>query len=316
VVELGVLRRLDPRVAWADEARHFTPWLRENPALLAEALGIDVELRETEHPVGGFSCDLVGRDLTNDAMLIVENQLEQTDHSHLGQLLTYAAGTDAATIVWIARGFRDEHRQAIDWLNERTAENTHFFGLEIELVQIEGQERAAPLFKVVAEPNDWQKQVRAATSTGTSGKSVLYADFWAKFLEAVRAKHPDWTRARKPTAANWFEMPSPVRGATISAAFAMSHRMKSELYIDTGDGDQNLGVFNALLAQREALESAYGRTLEFEELPGRRACRIAEYADGDVSETEQHQQYIGWMIDAGERLRRALGAVTLRLPTE
>ena len=111
--DLGRLQPLDPREVWADEARDFTPWLFENADLLEEALGIDTELEEAEHPVGGFSLDLIGRDLTNNAVLMVENQLATSDHGHLGQIMTYAAGTDASTIVWVASEFRAEHRQAI-----------------------------------------------------------------------------------------------------------------------------------------------------------------------------------------------------------
>src|SRR4029453_13226344 len=132
-IELGRLEAVDPRLIWAHEAHSFTPWLLENEDRLAEALGIDLELGAS---VGGYKLDLVGRDLTNDAVLIVENQLETTDHSHLGQVLTYAAGTAASTIVWIATAFREEHRQALDWLNENTGEQAHFFGIELQVVKI------------------------------------------------------------------------------------------------------------------------------------------------------------------------------------
>lgn len=122
---LGRLEGVEVRTVWVHEARDFTPWLLEHADHLAETLGIDLELEQSEHPVGGFSLDLVGRDLTNDAVLIVENQLAGTDHNHLGQILTYAAGTDASSIVWIATSFREEHRQAIDWLNEPTQSRSH-----------------------------------------------------------------------------------------------------------------------------------------------------------------------------------------------
>jgi hypothetical protein len=136
--------------------------------------------------------DLIGRDLSNGAVLIVENQLAATDHSHLGQVLTYAAGTAASTIVWIATAFREEHRQALDWLNENTGEDTHFFGIQLQLVKI-GHSVGAPLFNVVVQPNDWQKQVRAATQPGrtTSGKGTLYMEFWKQFFDRLLAEHPD-----------------------------------------------------------------------------------------------------------------------------
>jgi hypothetical protein len=125
-VEVGKLEQIDPRSVWLHEAHDFTPWLLGNADRLADALGIDTELEAAAHPVGGYSLDLVGRDTTHDAVLIVENQLARTDHSHPGQVLTYAAGTAASTVVWIATAFREEHRQALDWLNENMGEDVHF----------------------------------------------------------------------------------------------------------------------------------------------------------------------------------------------
>jgi hypothetical protein len=125
---LGSLELVDPRSIWKHEAGDFTPWLPSNADRLVNVLGIEIELSAAEHPVGGDKLDLVGRDITNDAVLIVENQLEGTDHSPLGQVLTYAAGMAASTIVWIATAFRPEHRQALDWLNENTGERVHFLG--------------------------------------------------------------------------------------------------------------------------------------------------------------------------------------------
>ncbi len=183
-MELGRLRKVEVRTVWESEARDFTPWLLDHHDHLAEALGIDLDIERSEHPVGNFSLDLVGRDLTNDAVLIVENQLGGTDHNHLGQILTYAAGTGASSIVWIATSFREEHRQAIDWLNEQTQENVRFFGIELQVVQI-GESLPAPLFKLVAQPNDWQKQVRSATGTRIGSRVALYRSFWTAYLKLL-----------------------------------------------------------------------------------------------------------------------------------
>lgn len=252
-MELGRLEPVDIRSVWAHEAHSFTPWLLEHADHLAEALGIDLELEQSEHPIGGFSLDLIGRDLTNDAVLIVENQLETTDHSHLGQILTYAAGSDASTIVWIATAIREEHRQAIDWLNEQTREDLHFFGVEIQVVRI-GDSAPAPLFRVVAEPNDWQKQVRSATSSTRPGtRSALYEAFWAKYLERLREEHPNWSRARKPSNQNWMDFPSPVRGTRTNPSFAQGGRLRHELYIDSGDGEENRDFFDRLLDKEKHL---------------------------------------------------------------
>jgi Domain of unknown function (DUF4268) len=309
MIELGRLEPMDPRVVWPHEAHDFTPWLLDNADRLAEALGIDIELEAAEHAVGGYSLDLVGRDITNDAVLIVENQLAVTDHSHLGQVLTYAAGTGASTIVWIATAFREEHRQALDWLNESTGEKTHFFGIELQVVRI-GQSVGAPLFQVAANPNDWQKRIHTVTRTGDlNGKRALYAQFWQRFLERVHAEHPDWTTARRLESQNWFDIKAPIRGCRIIGSFAQNSRLRHELYIDAGDAVENTRIFDQLHARRHEIETAYGRSLSWEDLPGRKACRVADYKDGcSITEEGRYDEYVAWFIDAGTRLRACLSA--------
>jgi hypothetical protein len=309
MADLGRLERVDPRSVWTHEAHDFTPWLLSNSDHLAEILGIELELHRNEEPVGGYSLDLIGRDLTNDAALMVENQLAATDHIHLGQLLTYAAGTSASTVVWIATRFRDEHRQALDWLNENTGTNVHFFGIELDVVRIGGSD-PAPLLRVVALPNNWQKEIRARTeATAVSGKGALYLDFWTRALERIREVHPEWTAATKGAVSNWIWLRPPIRGAAHSLSFAQGGRLRGELYIDSGDAERNDQIFGALFVHREAFESAYGRPLEWDRIEGRRACRIADYANGDVSQSDRHDEFIAWFIDSGERLRRAIAAV-------
>lgn len=314
IEELGTLRRVDPSSLWNHEAHDFTPWLLENEEGLAEALGIELELEEAEHPVGTFSLDIVGRDATNDTILIVENQLAGTDHTHLGQILTYAAGTGASTIVWIATAFREEHRQALDWLNEQTGPDTHFFGIEIEAFRI-GDSRPAPHFKLVAQPNEWQKVVRgAAQGQKASGRGALYAEFWDVLLAGLADEEPTWTRRRPGTTTiptNWIDMSSPIAGASLNFSFARGKRLRSELYIDSGDQEENDRIFTVLAQQRAVLEEAFGRPLEFEAMETRRAARIAEYTDGDVAEEQRHGEFISWFIDSGRRFRRALDAIDL-----
>jgi len=309
-MELGRLEGVEVRTVWVHEARDFTPWLLEHADHLAETLGIDLELEQSEHPVGGFSLDLVGRDLTNDAVLIVENQLEGTDHNHLGQILTYAAGTDASSIVWIATSFREEHRQAIDWLNEQTREDVRFFGIELQLVRI-GASLPAPLFNMVAQPNDWQKQVRSATRAGRVGtKSALYQEFWTRYLERLREEHPDWSNARTPSNQNWMDFPSPLRGTRLNPSFAQGARLRHEIYIDTGDKARNDVIFEHLSGVRERFEAEYGRPLQWEALPNARASRIADYRDdADVTFEDRHDEFITWFFDAGVRLRRSLSVI-------
>lgn len=308
VPELGRLERLDPQIAWPHEAHDFTPWLFEHGDHLAEALGIDLQLDDTEHAVGGYRLDIIGRDLSNDAVLMVENQLGVTDHGHLGQVLTYAAWIDAATIVWIARMFRDEHRKALDWLNDQSDESTHFFGIELAVGKI--GEGHAPLFDVVVQPNEWRK--RAGGAAENVGKGALYAEFWPRLVADVKDKHPPWTN-RDPEnlrrERNWIEMPSPFREAVFSFSFTRDGRLRNELYISSGDAETNDALFQRLHRQHERLEEAYGEPLEFDPLEGKQACRVAAYRDGHISETGRHGEFVRWFVASSERLRRALAAV-------
>jgi hypothetical protein len=309
-LRLGRLDRVDPRVIWAHEAHHFTPWLLSNSERLAEALGIELELEQAEHPVGNFSLDLVGRDMANGTVVIVENQLEASDHTHLGQVLTYAAGTSADTIVWLTTNFRDEHRQALTWLNERTDEGTHFFGVELQVVRI-GDSDPAPVFSVVVQPNEWQKAVKAASAAKSGGgRGALYVEFWQKYLERARAEQPDWTHGKASTQ-SWLWAAAPIRTCGLSPAFAASGRIRYELYVDGTTSEQATGRYEALEQQKEALEQAYGRGLTWETLPGRRAYRIADYRPGSITEPDDWSNYMEFFLDAGLRMRRAMSAVKL-----
>lgn len=167
----GHLDQVDPRTVWPHEARNFTPWLLSNADRLGEALGLELELTTAEHAVGGFALDLIGRDLASGQVVIIESQLADSNHTHLGQLLTYAAGTAAATIVWITTRLREEHRQALIWLNQQTSEDVHFFGVELQVVRI-GDSAPAPLFKIVAEPNDWQKAIKRPQTIAPAGVAL------------------------------------------------------------------------------------------------------------------------------------------------
>ncbi|MEQ7846708.1 hypothetical protein [Nocardioides kribbensis] len=166
---IGRLNAVPAREVWRHEALDFTPWLLDNADVLSEVLGLDLELDAAEHAVGDFSLDLIGRDRLSGDLVIVENQLEPSDHTHLGQIMTYAGGTDAAHVVWVAPSFRPEHRRALEWLNERTDEATRFFAVEVKVVRI-GDSPYAPLLSLAVQPNDWGKQVRtrAVQRSGTT----------------------------------------------------------------------------------------------------------------------------------------------------
>lgn len=201
---LGRLEKIDLRTYWRGEAIDFTPWLakEENIELLSEAIGMELEVQSQEERVGPFRADILCKDTISDKFVLIENQLERTDHTHLGQLMTYAAGLDAVTIIWIARNFTEEHRAALDWLNRITNETINFFGIEIELYRI-GDSMPAPLFNVVAKSNDWSKTIqKAAEVTNVTDTQQLQLEYWQS-LKAYLERSRSFIKSQKPSPQHW-----------------------------------------------------------------------------------------------------------------
>jgi hypothetical protein len=176
--KFGRLEVVELRSAWAHEAKEFTPWLAENLHRLSDVIGIDLELESVEVQVGPFLADVLAKDRLTGGRILIENQLEQSDHGHLGQILTYLAGLEAKSIIWIARSFRSEHLSAIRWLNQNTMQDISFFAVEISVVRI-GESLLAPLFKVLEQPNEWDKEVKLSNPLLNADKpSELAKAFW------------------------------------------------------------------------------------------------------------------------------------------
>src|SRR5215207_4150622 len=203
-LSLGRLENVEPRKVWVSESRDFTPWLAQpdNLRLLGETIGVVLEFEAQEESVGPFRADILCRDTATNSYVLIENQLARTDHTHLGQLITYAAGLKAVTIVWVATPFTEEHRAALDWLNEITDERFNFFGLEIELWRI-GDSLTAPKFNVVCKPNDWSRIIR--TRAELTGSKALQVAFWTEFRNFVAGQKTP-IRATKPLPQNWMNI--------------------------------------------------------------------------------------------------------------
>ena len=296
--ELGTLtRELDLRSVWPHEANDFTPWLGRNLHLLSEAVGIDdIEVLGIEERVGSYFLDIRGRESGTGRVVIVENQLEPTDHSHLGQLLTYAAGLDAKIVVWVSSEVRDEHREAIHWLNTQTGEGVGFFAVQVELWKI-GESRLAPRFNVVAEPSEFQRDLQR-----TAVRSVeVHADFREfndDLLGRIRAASPGFppSRARRGPFITFPRIGH--RGFRLATAF-QREQFEVEMVIDTGSRATNEAAFDQLSRDRDAVDAEVGVPLEWDrhnfDWP---TSRVFVGRPGTIdSPPEEREEFKQWAVD-------------------
>lgn len=276
--DLGRMKKIeDLRSVWPNEARDFSKWLadKENLDLLSEAVGIDISFEEGESPVGKFSVDLYATEEGTGKKIIIENQLEDTDHDHLGKIITYASGKDAEVIIWVVKRARDEHRHAIEWLNENTRENLAFFLIEIELWQIDGS-RVAPKFSVVEQPNYWAK---AAKGSGeVSDTKAMYLAFWEKFNENAFSDSSfvkNFTK-HKALPQNWYDLNVGTTACHLQLSVnARDKKVFAGIYISN-----NKEVFEKLQKQKNEIEKDFGEVLIWRE--AKKDCRIYSAFDFDA----------------------------------
>ena len=265
---LGKLKKIDLREAWKHEALDFTQWLAkdENLALLSEEIGVDINLIETEANVGSFNVDILAED-SNGRKIVIENQLESTNHDHLGQIITYASGYNAEIIIWIVKDVRNEHKQAIDWLNEHTDEKINFFAIKLELWQIDGSPYA-PKFQIISKPNEWAKIMKAPISSLTERKLKLL-DFWTALNEYLNNKNSE-INPQKPSSDHWNNISVGTSKAHISlTALAKEKKIGCEFYIP-----DNKELYFYLIEHKEEIEQIFGQELYWQELKGKKASRI------------------------------------------
>jgi hypothetical protein len=311
-MKLTMLEPVPITQVWPTEPYDFTPWLLDNGKLLSEVLGTDIELEDREHKVGKFSLDIIGRETGTGSPVIVENQYGPTDHSHLGQIITYAGGTKPAIIIWVAEQFREEHRAALEWLNTHTEPAIRFFGVRLAAVTLAGAPPGlvAPFLELVVKPNDWEKQAVAASAAAAAGPTPtqeLYREFWSRF--EPHAKSRGWTSGSPPNY-NWWSMPTGVSGAAWSVSYAAFGGCRSELNFGHQSPTVNLARWQVLKDRREEIENAFGGELLFDDLPGNKSCRIEARLEGSkIADRDSWDKAVAWMIDSQERLRAAVESV-------
>ncbi|MGV7223729.1 MAG: hypothetical protein ACQ9MH_19665 [Nitrospinales bacterium] len=188
---------------------------------------MELELTDMEAAVGDFSLDLLAKDLGSGHTVIIENQLTQTNHDHLGKLLTYAAGFDASTVVWVAEVVRDEHRQALQWLNNRTDEDTQFFGVVVEVITIDDS-KPAYSFKPVVSPSEWQKSKKRKISSTVSPRGEAYRNYFQSLIDELREKYK-FTNAKIGQPQIWYAFSSGFSNIPFGAVFAQGGKTRTEL---------------------------------------------------------------------------------------
>ena len=304
---LGRIERSDLRDVWPNEAADFTPWLAEHISELGTALGLDLELQSQEAPVGAFSLDVLARVSGDNRTVVIENQLERTNHDHLGKLLAYAGGLDANLVIWIAKEFREEHRQAIDWLNQRTDTNTEVFGVVVEIWKIDGS-RPAPHFNVVAAPNAWHREATAKVrKVNESEKNQRYKTFFQSLIDRLR--EDGFTNARKGQPQSWYSF-SVGYGtrAQLMPTFRQGGVVRIDVYIDSLEKDWNKTLFDHLLARKDSIESALGESLDWLRLEHVRHSRISISRQGSIYDDQDVLKELeNWMFERLLDFKRAFG---------
>ena len=304
--KLGKLEQIDLRCVWKNEEIDFTPWLVEEENLndLGYLLGIPLEFLEREKAVGPYNADILCRDTDDDRYVVIENQLEVSDHDHLGKLLTYAAHFDASTVIWITKSFTDQHRAAMDWLNEHSDETTRYFGLEIEVWQI-GKSDYAPKFNIVAKPNNWTK---GALIKGLTTLQQMQLKFWQGFKDYVKDHGELIKQIAEPRPKNWMGLGHNIGRpgfflnvvASTWSDISDSHELRVHFSIDKKK-ELAAHFYEQLLSQSEEIEREIGSELMWKD------TNLNIYSRRDVTdlfdENARPDQY-AWLLEQLEKFYR------------
>lgn len=285
-MKLGKLNKIDLRDVWKHEALDFTSWLskEENLKLLSEEIGTDISLIETEAPIGRYSVDILCEEEISGKKIIIENQLEKTNHDHLGKLITYASGHDASYILWIVRDYNEEHRQAIDWLNEQTNEGVNFFLIKVELWRI-GNSAPAPKFNIVAKPNEWTKLIRNISSNKkiTEGQ-IVKLEFWTEMKNYFYEKGSKLP-LRTPRPHSWFDLSIGTSQVWIRLVMTKKE-MRCQLFTS------NKELFQSFVENKDDIEGKLEEKVKFHEPEKTGVITMSSRAN--IDKREKWVEYFSW----------------------
>lgn len=309
---IGKIERLPLRGVWKHEALDLTTWLQENIDVLSEAIDINLSNPEREQSAGTFNIDIVAEDDTGSPV-IIENQLEKSDHNHLGKLITYLVAMGAKTAIWVVSEPRPEHIASISWLNESST--AKFYLLKLEPIRI-GESPPAPLFTVIVGPSE------EGTEVGKAKKEIaerfqIRERFWGQFLEAAKEKTKLHSNI-SPSQHSWVGTSAGKLGLSFNYVLR-KNESQVELYIDRGKEkeEENKKIFEQFLANKSSIEEAFGEPLEWEGLEGRRACKISKiitaggYRDEEEKWPAIHTEMIKTMVRLEKALRPYISKLTI-----
>lgn len=302
-MELGKLKEVNIRRVWNHEQYDFSKWLAqdENIKELGDVLGLSLINIETEKFVGSYRCDILCKDEFTDKIVLIENQLEPTNHDHLGKIITYSSGLDASVIVWIVESARDEHASAIEWLNKHTDENISFFLIEIHAFQI-GDSAPAPQFKIIEQPNDFVKNIKAlAKETSFNETMSKRLEFWTLFNEVIDERQRPFNK-RKPTTDHWYSVAVGSSRCNISIDLInRENKIRVSLWIP-----DDKALYDELLTNKDKIEAQCSFKLNWHRLDNKKASYICTYINGlDFDDQSNYTELMNAIIDIVIVIRRA-----------
>jgi len=300
---LSKLKEVPLREVWGHEAADFSQWLsqQENLSILGEEIGVDIKLIQTEANVGRYNVDILAEEESSGRKIIIENQLEDTNHEHLGKIITYASGYDAAIIIWIVKDYREEHRRAVDWLNEHTDGSINFFLIKIELWQIESSS-PAPKFEILVSPNEWAKAMKSSPVSGEMTQTKLQQlDFWTKFKAHVLNKDAR-ARLQTPRPQHWYDVSMGTSEAHIGLTInSRENLLGCEIYIS-----RNKELFKFLAEKKADIEKELGQKAEW--IDAEVASRIVIKKEvSNIFDTEKMPTYFDWLYEKTILFQKVFG---------
>jgi hypothetical protein len=305
-IKLSRITKVNPREVWRHEALDFTQWLakEENIAVLCDELEINLENIKPEAAAGRYNVDIVADDIDTKRKVIIENQLEPTDHKHLGQILTYASAYDASVIIWVVTDYTEEHRQAIDWFNRNISENISFFLVQIEVYKI-GDSDPAPKFNIICEPNNWGKTVKSSgTGDAVSATKLLQMEFWEGLKSFASEQGTRVSFNHTPQPKHWFNISIGTSRCHIALTInTQKGYVGCEVYIRN-----DKALFDTFYKNKDQIESVIGSELEWMELPDATASRILLTKKGNPKDRKQWDDYYVWCVSTVEKFTQAFKA--------